>query len=273
MSKEELKKKIKRLCYGPFRDGQSPITKIYPIQKQILEDLHLIKKNLSRVRMIRTYSTYDNFGKIPVLAKKVGIDCLPGCALDQGPWMAKKEFTNLLKITQKGLAEMVVIGDMALFRRQMTFDELVSYIKKGKIVAKVPVGTGNHWQEWLKHPHLVNEVDFLCVGIYPYEEGVSVGKAINYLSRVLKKIEEINPQKKRILIDSGWPSAGVPKGEAIFSPKNQALYIRKFIDYCERHNLEYFIFEVFDENWKKIYEKARSTHFGIFTAERKLKFF
>ena len=264
-------KKINGLCYGPFRDGQSPITKIYPSLKEVKDDIKLFKKILKKNALVKTFSTTDILNEIPKLLKQNDLRSLPTCSLDRGRWISVKEFHQLIDIANKGLVRQIVVGDMVLTRNILSYRELLTYIKKAKTKTNAQVSTSNHWQIWLKYPKLVKEIDFISVGIYPHKKKIPFNKALNFVDEVTKKIQAINPEKKTIIIDSGWPVAEYGSQKATYNRENQVQYINDFTGYCEKNKLQYIIFEAFDENWKKIYEKDFSTRLGIFTADRKMK--
>jgi len=41
----------KAICYSGYRDGQSPVERKYPIDKEILEDLYILEKDFDYIRM------------------------------------------------------------------------------------------------------------------------------------------------------------------------------------------------------------------------------
>lgn len=254
---------FKNICYSPFRKGQSPIVKIYPTQKQIKQDLELIRKILDKNGQIRTYHMENTIGTIPLLVHQLGFKSLPGCTINKNRWQSKKEMDLLIELTKKGIAQRIIIGDMVLSRNVLPCNELISYLKNARARTCAKISTGNHWQAWLENPQLVEEVDFIAVGIYPHKQNIPLTKAIDYLDDVIKKIRKINPEKKEIVVDSGWPS--------INNTDDQFSYLKKFVDYAEKNNLEYFIFEAFDEEWKVIYDGKPGSHLGIFDSERRFK--
>jgi exo-beta-1,3-glucanase (GH17 family) len=264
----EKQKKFNGICYGPFRSGQSPITKIYPNSKQIEEDLKLIKKIVKKNGLVKTYSTLDTLKIIPFYIHKLGLKCFLASAFDQGPWLIKKEINNIVELANSGLINWVAIGDMALSRNYLSYKELSLYIKKIKKKIKIPVGASNLWEDWIKFPELVKEVDFLSLGVSPSRAGIARKDAIEYVRTVMDKIVKINPENKPIFIDSGWPSAGGSIKNATFNLKNHLKYIKDFSSYCEKRGLNYLIFEAFDEEWKIIFEQKKGAHLGVYDKNR-----
>lgn len=267
-----IRKKLSGICYGPFRDGQSPVTKIYPTTSQIRADLNILKKVLKKNGRIRIYYVTKTMAKIPMIAKKLGLQLLPSCWVDKNRWEAKNETDALIQLANSKVIERALVGDMALTRKALKCNELIEYIRKVKQATRIPVGTADHWRAWLKYPQLIDEVDFFSVGIPIYDEGVSVDRAIEYIEEILDQINEI-AQGKHFIIDAGWPSKGEKIKRAVCSLENQQQFIIDFTKYCEGKNIEYLVFEAFDEKWKKTQDKVEAAaHYGIFDTKRKPKF-
>lgn len=261
-------RKFNGICYGPFRTGQSPIVKIYPSSKQIREDFVLMKKIIKKNGLIKTYSTLDTLKNIPLYTHEIGLKCFLACSLDQGRWLAKKEIDNIIELTNKGLIDYVAIGDMALSRHYLNYKELINYIRKIKKQIKIPVGASNLWQDWIKYPKLVDEVDFLSLGISPSRAGIDQKDATSYVKKVIVKIAKINSENKPVFIDSGWPSAGGNLKKSVFNLENHLKYINEFSNYSEKNKLNYLIFEAFDEEWKIVFEQKKGAHLGIYDKNR-----
>lgn len=265
------KRKYNGICYGPYRNGQSPITKIYPSSKQIESDFLLLKKIIRKNGIVKTYSTLGTLKKIPQITKKMGFRCLSNYALDQSRWLTRKELYNTIGLAKNGSIDWLVVGDMSLTRKIVNFEKLVENISEIKNLLDIPVGASEHWRQWIKHPKLVDEVDFISIGIYPHEDGISISNTESYLKEVLKVIDRINRINKSVFIDSGWPSSGKRYKNSIFTLKNHEKYINKFADFCDKHKYNYLIFEAFDEEWKKLSEKEIGAHWGIFDKNREIK--
>jgi len=161
---------------------------------------------------------------------------------------------------------------MTLSRKMLSYQELTQYIKEAKKRTAAMIGTGNHWRAWVKYPALFHEVDFVCVGIYPYWEGISIEKATAFLDKVMQKLNQLNKENKPIFLDSGWPTAGQKIKKAVPSLENQRRYLKDFISCCEKNKIQYFYFEAFDSPWKKFFEKEVGAHWGLYTTTRQPKY-
>lgn len=270
MKKDILK--IDNLCYGPFRDGQSPITKIYPTISQIEDDMEIMSEIIGKNGTIRIYYTINTISQMPVIANKFGLKILPSCWVDKNKWASKEEVDGLVQMATNENVERLLVGDMVLARHILSFDKLVEYIREVKTKTSLPVGTAGHWKSWVDNPKLVDVVDFISIGIPIYDEGVEIDTAESKLDEIISKIKNI-AKNKHIIVDSGWPSKGKTIDKAVCSVTNQKRYIETFIKFCHKNGLECFIFEAFDENWKKTQDKVEAAaHYGLFSAKRKPKF-
>ena len=83
--------KINSFSYAPFREGQSPLTKVYPTEAQIDDDLKLLS---SKTHYIRTYSSMDGMESVPSTARKYGLKVI------QGAWLSSTEKNNAAEIAQ-----------------------------------------------------------------------------------------------------------------------------------------------------------------------------
>ena len=79
------------------------------------------------------------------------------------------------------------------------------------------------------------------------------------------------PGKAMMLGETGWPSKGEIRGNAIPSEENQKRYLSDFVAMAESNNMDYFYFEIFDEKWKNKAEGEVGAHWGIYNSDGSLK--
>lgn len=255
------------LGYSGFREGQSPVTKIFPTESQIREDLQLIR-NCKRIRI---YSC-QNPVNIPRLAEEYGLEVNLGVWINNNKVSNKYEILRALKAAKSCKAvTRVIVGSKALTKEYLSTAELVEIMKEIREELKVPVGTSESWSTFAQNPELSAASDFLAVHIFPLWLGVSAEEATQYIADKLAVIRSIYPKKKIILSDHGWASKGQRIHEAVPSLKNQRLYLENVLAYCRENNIEQYYFEAFDEKWKRGYENELGTHWGIYDINRKAK--
>jgi len=94
-------------------------------------------------------------------------------------------------------------------------------------------------------------IGFLIMSnLYPYWESVSIDLAISSLDSMYQQVKAIAGGKRIIVSETGWPSTGNAKGNAVPSPENASSYFYDFVSWALDHSVDYFYFEAFDESWK-----------------------
>ena len=117
---------------------------------------------------------------------------------------------------------------------------------------RVPVSTAEGQNFWLAHPELVKEVDFIAVQILPYWQQQPLDATLQFTNAILDQLAAAYPEMKgKILISEvGWPSSGHIRGPAEASRTNEAVFIRRWLNFAEPRKLDYFVMEAFDQTWK-----------------------
>jgi hypothetical protein len=132
------------------------------------------------------------------------------------------------------------------------------------------IQTTDTYDEWLAHPALAQDVDFITVNVYPFWQGISIDSAVQSLDQAYTLVEKAFPHKQIVIGETGWPSAGPPHGAAVPSAENQARYLRESINWAQSHRVQFFYFEAFDEDWKTN-EGGVGTHWGLYQQDGKVK--
>ncbi len=262
------------LGYGPFRDGQGPGAGIYPTVDQIREDLDALRQI---TRKIRTYSAAGSLGAIPRVARSMGMSVSQGIhlqpALKPDPKRTPEqtsiaeqlrrrqdgdEIAAAVKLAHDGLVDSLIVGNETLTGDQMPKAELVAAIRQVRKEAPgVPITTAEMLDKWQANPDLAAEVDYLLIHFYPFWDKESIQGAAD---RLLPRLEMLRTTLKKtlpgrdfkfVIGETGWPSAGrhaSPK--SVPSPENQAKYLDEFSRVACGHDIPFYYFEAFDEEWK-----------------------
>ncbi|MBD3337575.1 MAG: hypothetical protein GF353_00610 [Candidatus Lokiarchaeota archaeon] len=262
--------KFEGLCYGPHRDNENPDFGIQPTSSELSEDVAFIK-NLAV--SIRTYGATDNLEQIPSLCQQYGIDCYPGAWISKYECENRRQINNLINIANQNLShvEGLIVGNEVLLRKDISEQQLLDFISEVKSATNLRVGTAEIWKDWLDHPQLAQAVDILFVHIYPYWDGIAIGDAINYVLAKWNELKAMYPDKEMIIGETGWPSEGDAKGAATPSAENQKFYLSNFISMAESNKINYFYFEIFDEQWKSKFEGEAGSHWGIYQSDGTIK--
>ncbi|TAL44323.1 MAG: glycosyltransferase, partial [Methylovulum sp.] len=163
-------------------------------------------------------------------------------------------------------------GNEVLLRNDIPEEALIEYIREVKKRNWRPVSTSETWAEWLKHPKLVDEVDFIAVHILPYWEGIAADDAVDYIFDRYHDVQKAYPNKPVIITEIGWPSDGQPAKHATASVSNQAKVLREFLNRADQEKVTYYIVEAFDQPWKQSIEGSAGAYWGIFNADRIAKY-
>ena len=147
-----LPERIVGVDYGPFRDGQSPLTGVFPTAAQMQQDMPVLKQMAGH---LRTYSVTNGFDQIPGLAKQAGLKVVPTAWLSKDSAANTAEIAKLITVTsQNDNISFVAVGSEALLRGDLTKNQLLAALNQVKQAVSVPVTTAEPWHIWRDNPDL-----------------------------------------------------------------------------------------------------------------------
>lgn len=260
-------------AYNAFQRWDSPILKRYPGNEAIESDLVMLS---DMTRRIRTYSSAE-FPALPRIAADHGLRVTAGVWLDGRPANDRLEIEAAKEAARRHRnIERLIVGNETLLKGSVGIEQLVAYLNEVRRAARVPVSTAEPWHIWLRYPELARHVDFITVHLLPYWEGVPSEFAVDYALRRYEQIRLRFPNKHVVIGEIGWPSRGdrltASGSTATASPLEQARFIREFLDRVKGQPVDYFIMEAIDQPWKAFDEGRVGAYWGVFDADRKLKF-
>ena len=277
-------------AFNGFRRDQSPLPpdQVFPSAQELGDDIEMLSKHSKR---LRTYSAYDA-PEVPALARQYGMTVTAGAWLDR--WQDGNNVQIKYLIEQANAnsnVERVIVGNETLLRGDLTPKQLIGYIDIVKRRVRVPVSTAESWDIWLtydrekrKQMHeIARHIDFITVHLLPYWEGVPRAGAVDLVMRRYKEVQREYPNKKIVVGEVGWPSGGSrvpvknedPNAQVTYSTASvadEAQFIRGFLPEAKKENLDYFLMEAFDQPWKRVNEGRTGAYWGVFNADRQLKF-
>jgi exo-beta-1,3-glucanase (GH17 family)/cellulose synthase/poly-beta-1,6-N-acetylglucosamine synthase-like glycosyltransferase len=259
------------VSFSPYRAGQDPLEGKFPAPEEIWEDLAFLK---GKTRGIRSYSSLDGMEVIPGMAARLGFEVTAGAWLDRNWERNEEELDNLVANARRypNTIKRVIIGNEAIYRKDLTVEEMIGYLERVRAAVKVPVGTAEPWHVFIKHPELVDHMDFVAVHVLPYWEKVPLNDAIGWVLDRHKQVKETFPDKPVFLAEVGWPSNGANFGKAKPGRESEARFLRRFLNLADQRGFDYCIMEVFDQPWKKPHEGVVGGFWGIYDVERRPKF-
>lgn len=259
------------LCYSPFRQGQSPETNIKPSRKQIREDLILLRKLTSRLRL---YGLSQTGQTVIAEASKLDFEILAGLWIGPDELANEREIGAAIELSRRELPGLktMIVGSEALLRQDVTPDHLVELIRRVRRETGLEVAYADIASFWSDHPaadRIASEVDHIVVHIYPFWDGVGIEQAPAHFADALNQVRKRYPDKTITVGETGWPADGQSVGNAIPSPENQATWVRFVFSQSQEHRI--FFFAAFDETWKVPFEGSVGAHWGIHTIDRTIR--
>lgn len=127
---------ISGYSYSPFRAGQNPQQNTYPTDEQIRQDLELLSKQTDN---IRTYSVDGTLADIPRIAEEFGLRVTLGVWISPDEERNEREIAKAIEIANASRSVVrVVVGNEALFRREISRKDLMVYLDRVRAAVKVP---------------------------------------------------------------------------------------------------------------------------------------
>jgi exo-beta-1,3-glucanase (GH17 family) len=267
----DISSKLACASYTPSHNGHT----LDPAAQRLLvnTDLRLLARHVS---CVRTYSVGGGLDQVPAVARDVGLKVMLGL------WISSHGPSNDAELA-KGIAlanrypdvvTAVVVGNEVLLRREQTAAQLSALLERVRSGVRVPVTYADVWEFWLRNPALLQSTDFPSIHILPYWEDQPVGidHALDHVRSIYAKVQAAFPGKRIFLGETGWPSAGRPRMDAVPSRANQARFVREFVGYAERNGIPYNLIEAFDQPWKRSLEGTVGGYWGLFNAQGEQKF-
>ena len=218
---------------------------------------------------IRTFGSEGEWGLMPAMARSAGMHIAGGCDIYTDLGRNAREVAALTAQAKARQIDMAVVGDEVLLGNALPEDQLIGYINQVRS-AGIPTGTSDSWDEWLSHPALVAACDVILVNAYPYWEGCSVETAVGRIADYYQRVKAV-AGNKTVIVETGWPTGGETKGDAVAGAANAARYLSEFMSWASSHGVPYFYFEAFDELWKASREGACGRYWGLWDEYSRLK--
>jgi exo-beta-1,3-glucanase (GH17 family)/cellulose synthase/poly-beta-1,6-N-acetylglucosamine synthase-like glycosyltransferase len=253
-----------------FQRYQNPLQNDFPSDKQIAGDLHLLHKYSDN---IRTYSMLQN-PQVVRLAHKEGLHVLAGAWIDTRLENNEKEIEALIAMARRypKTITRVIVGNEVLFRNDIPPAQLMAYVDRVRAAIRQPVSVAEPDYIWVKYPELVSHVDFITVHLFPYWNGIPRKDAIGAALGSYQHLRQLYPYKPIVVGEIGWPSNGDRHEYAEPSVSNEAIFLRQWFNVAKRDHIDYYVMEAFDQPWKEQLSGRTEAYWGMFTADRQLKF-
>ncbi len=263
------------VSYTPFRlPGESPLDPNTQVSRARIEaELKFLS---TRFRCVRTYSVSQGLAEVPAVAETLGMQVLLGLWLGRDREENERELALGLRVANAHPATVraVVVGNEVLLRRELPQEALRAYIERVRAATPLPVTYADVWEFWLQHPSLAQAVSFVTIHILPYWEDDPVGieEAVPHVQRIYGRVRAAFPGRETFIGETGWPSRGRQRREAVPSQVNEARFLREFLSFAHRSGVAYNLIEAFDQPWKRRLEGTVGGHWGLYDAALRPKF-
>lgn len=287
------------ICYSGYRAGQSPDTGVYPSYEEVNEDLLILQKNWTYLRLYDCTKHAETVLKViekEHLKFKVMLGAYIGAELNNFgcPWGTiysedelkqnkinnLKQIRKLIKLAKKypDIVFSLSAGNEASVDwtdHYVPVEKIISYIKLIKNNTTQPVTFCENYIPWYeKLKPMVDEVDFISIHTYPVWEYKNIHEAMAYTKQNYDSIAQKYPHKPVVITEAGWATQSNGRG---INPNNvgeelQDIYYIDLLKWCKKENILTFVFEAFDEPWKGSSEPLEpEKHWGLFSVDRKPK--
>ncbi len=290
----------KAICYSGYRENQSPQTKIYPTENEVLEDLTLLSKYFSYIRM---YDPYQHAQTVLKVIRKyniplkliLGVEPRGEISNPDCPWgglhsdeeieqnkTGNYEQLDLLAELCNAYPEIILAAAVGnentsdWHHNLMPAETIAAHAKYLRTLVKCPVTFCEGAHYWrLKGEVIAKEVDFISIHSYPLWLKIPFKDAVSATINDYETITKMFPNKQVIYTEFGWTTSADEKmnGEDT-NEEAQLSYLKQMEVWSEKNQVPMFIFEAFDEPWKGSGNPDEpEKHWGILDVKRKPKLY
>ncbi|THD51759.1 MAG: glycosyltransferase [Bradyrhizobium sp.] len=260
--------RLPSVSYNRFAEP-SPVGLRVP-EAQIRADLTAIANN---AKAVRTYASTQGLERVPAIAAELGLTVTLGVWLDKDKARNEREIATALDLARRyPNVTRLVVGNETVYRHELTVADLIKIVRRVKRDSLVPVGSAENWQTFIEHPEFGDAVDQIFAHIIPYWEGFPKETAVQESMAIYDKLRAAYPNKKIVIGEFGWPSAGHNFESAVPSPISQAVILRDFVARANASDIDYNIVEAIDQPGK-LFEGNVGPYWGILDASLRPKFF
>lgn len=258
------------ICFSAYEVGQEPGDVL--TEEQVRRRMEILKPYIG---WIRTFSCIEGNEIIPRIAKEMGIKTLVGAWLGSDKEKNEQEIEALIQMAKDGYVDIAAVGNEVLYRKDLTEDELLQYIRYAKeALPNTPVGYVDAYYEFTIKPRVTEACDVILANCYPFWEDCMLEYSLVYMKQMYHQAKVAARGKKVIITETGWPSDGdAPKLVAAKSSRESAM--KYFINtqmWAKDEDIEIFYFSSFDEDWKVHAEGGVGAYWGLWDKNEKLKY-
>lgn len=284
------------ICYSGYRAGQDPRQGIYPSRAEVREDLEILVRHWSYLRLYDasrhaelTLEVIRDAG-LP-LKVMLGVDMAAEVSNPECPWggvypddvLAANRVANSAQVDRAialanqypEIAFAVSVGNeasVAWTDHLVPVESLLAYTRRIKAAVSQPVTFCENYVPWRgKLEPLAAELDFISVHTYPVWEYRTIDDALAYTQANYNSVTRHYPDKPVIITEAGWTTNSNGRGIEPWNATEalQLRYLQELKAWTRAANIMTFMFEAFDEPWKGSADPLEpEKHWGVFYVDR-----
>jgi glucan 1,3-beta-glucosidase len=264
--------KLDCLSYTPPHDEQLLRTSVVP-RAQLQHDLALLAP---RVRCVRIYSVANGMDQIPSIARELGLKVLLGLWIGADAPHNQQEIKLGLEVAERNrdVVEALIVGNEVLLRHELTAEQLGQLITQVNDATDIPVTYADVWDFWKANPSLALHADFLTIHLLPYwdDKPTGIDAALAHTASVYGEARVTFPNQRVFIGETGWPSQGRQRADAVPGVVAQARFVREFTGWAHDNQIQYNLIEAFDQPWKRQQEGTVGGYWGLYDTAGLAKF-
>jgi exo-beta-1,3-glucanase (GH17 family) len=290
----------KAICYSGYREGQSPISRVFPSYDEVLEDLKLLEPHFDYIRMYDPYEHAQTVLKVIRenninLKVMLGVEPRGEISNEHCPWGGLKTDDEITINMVTNYQQLDLIAALANAYEDIvlavsvgnentsdwhpnlmaasTLAKHVEYLKK-RVAHPVTFCEGaGFWAS--KGQPIAEVVDFISIHSYPLWHKVPFENAVEKTIEDYLLNKVTYPNKPIIFTELGWTTKSNQKmNHEETNEENQKRYLKAMSKWSEEKKITMFLFEAFDEPWKGSNENDEpEKHWGLMTVDRRPKLY
>ena len=254
---------------GFYTDGSAPGA---PLSAE------LVRRHLAAISefadTVRFYSASGELVKAYKIAHCMGFNVV-GCAyLSKDKTENQAELDALIEHCNNGYCSIAIVGSEALLNSYLSVADLVEAIEyvRARVTDKsIPIAAADSVDVLLASPTVRNACNLLLPNIYPYWGGSAIEQAAEHFLTSFALLSEVSDGKEILISETGWPTAGQTKDNAVAGGAQAAQYYTAIREWSLAENQQVLFFAASDEPWKTADENEAGAHWGFMTTEFQLK--
>jgi GPH family glycoside/pentoside/hexuronide:cation symporter len=176
------------ICFSPYLEGQNIGDNLS--EEQIQRRMEVVAPY---TKWIRSFSCTDGNEFIPKSARAKGLKTMVGAWIDSNKETNDKEIKALITLAKQGMVDLAVVGNEVLLRKDLTEEDLLTYIHKVKQeLPGIQVGYVDAYYQFKEHPALVDACDVILINCYPFWEGSHINQASSHLKHMYSFVMKVH---------------------------------------------------------------------------------